>query len=108
GDRPRSSSPRRGDRLLQRAPYLGSATAASSPCPLRACRRRSRSRSFPLDLLTPHLLPSHQGAQPCLPRQVSRWTQARFPCRRTPVPRQPLASSRTARLRRLAQTSVPP
>ena len=29
--------------FLQRAPYLGSATAASSPCPLRAGRRRSRS-----------------------------------------------------------------
>src|SRR6202008_65525 len=35
GDRPRSSSPWRADRLLQRAPYLGPATAASSPRPLR-------------------------------------------------------------------------
>jgi hypothetical protein len=47
GDRPRSSSPRCRDRLLQRAPYLGPATATSSPCPLRGCRRRSRSRSLP-------------------------------------------------------------
>ena len=52
------------------APYLGPATATSSPCPLRAGRRRSRSRPLPLDLLPPLLLPSHPGAQSCLSRQL--------------------------------------
>jgi hypothetical protein len=41
GDRPRSPSPWRRDRLLQRAPYLGSATAASSSCSLRSRRWRA-------------------------------------------------------------------
>ena len=101
-DRPRSSAPRRGDRLLQRPPYLGSATATSSSCPLRACRRRPRSGSLPLDLLTLLFLPSRQGAQPCLPRQVRRWAQDRLSCRRTPVPRTSLTACGTARLRLLA------
>ncbi len=75
GDRSRSPAPWSRDWLLQRAPYLGPATATSSSCPLRAGRRRPRSRSLPLDLLPPLFLPSRQSAQPCLPRQVCRRTQ---------------------------------
>src|SRR5271157_2919217 len=36
----------------------------SSPCPLRGPRRWARSGPLPMDLLTPLLLPSHQGAEP--------------------------------------------
>src|SRR5258707_7339140 len=108
GDRPRSMPPGSRDRFLQRAPYLGPATTTSSPCPLRGCRRRSRSGSVPLDLLTLLLLPSCQGAQPCLPRQVCRRTQDRLSCRRTPVPRTSLTACGTARLRLVAAGTVPP
>src|SRR6516225_8787441 len=108
GDRPRSPASWSRDRLLQRAPYLGSATATSPPCSLRARRRRSRSRSLPLGLLTPLLLSSRQSAQPCLPRQVCCRTQARLSGPRAPVPRQPLASSRTTRLHSLAPHPVSP
>ena len=65
--------------------------AASSSRPLRARRRRSRSGSLSLDLLTQLLLSSHQGAQPRLPRQVRRRTSQRLPSRHAPVPRQPSA-----------------
>ena len=75
--RPRSSSPGRGDRLLQRAPYLEPAIAASSSCPLRRRRWRSRFGPHKLDLFTPLLLPAGQGTQPCLPRQVRRRTEDR-------------------------------
>jgi len=107
GDRSRSPASWSRDRLLQRAPYLGPATATSSPCPLRACRRRPRSGPLPLDLLSPLLLPSRQSAQPCLPRQVYRRTQDRLSCRRTPVPRTSLTACETARLRLLAAGTVP-
>jgi hypothetical protein len=43
GDRSRSPPPRRGDRLLQRAPYLEPAAPTSSPRPLRGRRGRPRS-----------------------------------------------------------------
>jgi hypothetical protein len=89
-------------------PYLGPATATSSSCSLRSRRWRPCSGSLPLDLLAPILLPSRQSTQPCLPQQVCRRTQDRLSCGHTPVPRQPLASSRTARLRHLAPTPVPP
>src|SRR6266567_5437418 len=107
GDRPRSPASWSRDRLLQRAPYLGPATATSPPCSLRASRRRSRSRSLALDFLTPLLLSSRQSAQPCLPRQVYRRTQDRVSCRRTPVPRASLTACGTARLRLLAAGTVP-
>ena len=94
------------DRLLERAPHLGPATAASASCPLRAGRRRSRSGSLPLDLFTSLLLPPRQGAQPCVPRQIRRWTQDRVSDRRTPVPRTSLTPGGAARLRLLAATTV--
>src|SRR5207302_2945912 len=108
GDRSRSSASWSRDRLLQRAPYRGPATATSSPCPLRACRRRPRSRPLPLDLLPPLFLPSRQSAQPCLPRQVCRRTQDCLSVRRTPVPRTSLTACGTARLRLLVAATVSP
>src|SRR5664280_332269 len=106
-DRSRSPASWSRDRFVQRAPHLGSTVAASSSYPLRTCRRRSGGGSLPLDLLPPHLLSSHQGAQPCLPRQVRRRTPERVPCRYPPVPRQPPASCGAARLRFLAAGIVP-
>ncbi len=107
GDRSRSPAPWSRDWLLQRAPHLGSTPAASSPCPLRACRRRSRSGPLPLDLLAPIFLPSRQSARSCLPRQVCRRTQDRLSRRRTPVPRTSLTARGAARLRLVAAGTVP-
>ena len=67
---------RRRDRLLQRAPYLEPATAASSPRPLRRAGRRPRARTTPAGSpATPPLLPAGEGAPQGIPRQVCRRTQ---------------------------------
>ena len=108
GDRSRSTASWGRDRLLQRAPHLGSAIAVSSSRPLCTCRRRYCSGSLPLDFLAPLILSSHQGAQPRLPRQVRRRTSQRFPYRHAPVPRQPLVSCRAACLRSMAARTLPP
>src|SRR6266566_6962679 len=93
--RPRSTPPGSRDWFLQRAPYLGPATTASSPCPLRGGCRRSRSGPLLLDLIAPVLLPSRQSARPSLPRHVCLRTQDRLSCRRTPVPRTSLTACGT-------------
>src|SRR5664280_1759728 len=90
-DRSRSPASWGRDRLLQRAPQLESALAVSSPCPLRTGRRWSGAGSLPLDLRPALLLSAHRRAQPCLPRQVRRWTSQRLPSRHDPVPRPPPA-----------------
>ena len=45
----RRETPRGGHRLLQRAPYVESKTAASSACPLRSAGRRIVARPHPVD-----------------------------------------------------------
>ena len=82
--------------------------AVSSPCPLRAGRRWSGAGSLPLDLRPALLLSAYRRAQPCLPRQVRRRTSQRLPSRPAPVPRQPPAHGRAARLCSMAAGTVPP
>src|SRR6266571_8229958 len=59
--RPRSETPRRRDRFLQRVAHLESEARHSSPCPLRGSRRRPVTRSHPLGALTKKLLSSQAG-----------------------------------------------
>src|SRR5271168_1290184 len=108
GDRSRSPPPGRGDRLLQRAPYLEPATPASSPRPLRGRRGRPRSRSHALDPVAPQVLPPCQGAQPRLSRQVRRRTEDRLPPGQARLLRPPRTTCRTKDLRRMAPIPVPP
>ena len=63
-------TPRRGDRLLQRAAHLESKTRTSPACPLRDSCRRLVARSHALDSITLPVFSSRQGAQPRLSRQV--------------------------------------
>src|SRR5216684_7378965 len=60
--RPRSATPRRGNRILQRAAHLESEARASPACPLRHSRRRPVARSHALGYITRSLLSFHPRA----------------------------------------------
>jgi len=79
----------------------------SSAHPLRHCRRRPCAGSLTMDLRPAIVLPAHRRTQPCLPRQVRRRTAQRVPAKCAPVPRRASAASSTARLRYLAEGTVP-
>src|SRR6266446_9426612 len=77
--RPRSPTPRRRDRLLQRSAYLESETRTPPAGPLRSSRRRTVFRPQALDQVTPRILSSRQGARACFSRQVCCGSQTRLP-----------------------------
>src|ERR1017187_4237678 len=107
GRRARPAASRRRDRLLQRAAYLESETAASSVCPLRGSGRRIGSRSHPVDRGGDRLLLTRESPEPRFPRQVRRRPAG------TARQRQPRISRRTGgpgvatRIRRHAALPVP-
>ena len=70
--RPRSQTSRRRDRLLQRAPYLESATTASSTRPLCRSGGRSVPRSHPLDSRSPRFFLPVKALSRGVPGQVCR------------------------------------
>ena len=87
GDRCRPTASRRTSRFPGGAAQLESEPAAPPAHSLRRAGRRARTRRIPLDPLPPEVLPSSQGSQPTLPRQVSGFAAGLLCPRETPVSR---------------------
>ena len=99
GDRRRSTASRRTHRHARRSPYLESEPPVSSPSALSRSRRRTGSRSLPLDRnQTPRVLPPGARAQPHVPRQTARLPQAELSAWRAMLPRQAGCTLRTTRI----------
>src|SRR5579863_577572 len=79
----RSQTPRRRTWLPQHPSYLGPDAAGSPSHPLCRTRRRIVRRSQSVDFVAIPLLPTGQGAQPRIPRQVRRWFEASLPSQET-------------------------
>src|ERR1017187_6835474 len=105
--RSRSTTSRRGDRLLQRAAHLEPTTAAPSACSLCRSGRRTGSRSHPLDSGATRLLLASQSPEPRLPGQVCGWSSETAQRGATRFSRNLGASSVSASLRRHAPIAVP-
>jgi hypothetical protein len=69
-DRRRSQAPRRRNRLLRRAPQLGSKLASPPPPALRRSRRRPFRRWYAVDFLPSRILLTCAGALPFIPATV--------------------------------------
>src|SRR5215475_10245962 len=74
----RSEASGRRDRIFRHPAHLGTDSATASPYSLCRTRRRAVDGSSPLDFFTTQLLPSREGVEPGVPRQVLRWTATRF------------------------------
>ena len=70
GSLPGSEAPRRGDRLLRRAPHLGPESSSSSPPALRNPRRRALPGWRTMDQLPQGLLPTRSGPVVSVPQVV--------------------------------------
>src|SRR5882762_7994361 len=105
--RPRSPTPRRRDRLLQRSAYLESETRTPPACTLRSSRRRTVFRPQALDQVTPRILSSRQGARACFSRQVCCGPQACLPGWPTRFPWRTATACPTEDLCRLVKAAVP-
>jgi len=105
--RPRSPTPRRRDRLLQRSAYLESETRTPPAGPLRSSRRRTVFRPQALDQVTPRILSSRQGARACFSRQVCCGPQACLPGWPTRFPWRTATACPTEDLCRLVKAAVP-
>src|SRR6202158_4598888 len=79
GNCARSETPRRRNRLFQRAAHLESETPTSPACPLRGAGRGAVLRPLPLNHLTQRVLSSRQSARAFFSRQVCCGPQTRLP-----------------------------
>src|SRR5712664_2360567 len=104
--RSRSTTPRRGNRLLHRAAHLEPEAQAPSPCPLRYSRRWLVTRSHPLGKITRSVLSSYPCAPSRFPRQVCCCSPAGLSRRPTQLPCRSDLSRSAQDLRRLATAAV--
>src|SRR5215831_16577425 len=79
----RSEASGRRDRILRHPAHLGTDPATASPYSLCRARRRVVDGSSLLDFFTTQFLPSREGVEPRVPRQVLRWIATRFRSRTT-------------------------
>src|SRR6202049_1765427 len=104
---PRSQTPRRRNRLLQRSAYLESEAHGPPTCPLRGASRWIVCRSHPLDQTTLRFLSFRRGAQSRLSRKVPRSAQARLSRRPAQLSWRSKTSRSTENICCVAETTVP-
>src|ERR1019366_3417861 len=98
----------RRDRHAQHSAHLGTESAAASPHPLCDSDGRSVATAHPLATLALSFFSPQKGPETCLPRQVSRRTQAPVPPSATTLPRSCVMAGRPETVRPSSPRPVSP